>query len=95
MAPIGLFLTDIKLINAKITAVAEKFDDSNKTQNYRTKALNKFKKNHIQILVIQLMLQQIKSFRIDIKNMNQVDIPDLPSVETTTFIELEFQEELQ
>jgi ATP-dependent RNA helicase RhlE len=37
-----------KLINAKITAVAI---HSNKTQNYRTKALNKFKKNHIQILV--------------------------------------------
>jgi ATP-dependent RNA helicase RhlE len=62
-----------KLINAKITAVAI---HSNKTQNYRTKALNKFKKNHIQILVAT----DVAARGIDIKNMNQVVNFDLPSV---------------
>ena len=62
-----------KLINAKITAVAI---HSNKTQNYRTKALNKFKKNHIQILVAT----DVAARGIDVKNMNQVVNFDLPSV---------------
>ena len=62
-----------KLINAKITAVAI---HSNKTQNFRTKALNKFKKNHIQILVAT----DVAARGIDIKNMNQVVNFDLPSV---------------
>ena len=62
-----------KLINAKITAIAI---HSNKTQNYRTKALNKFKKNHIQILVAT----DVAARGIDVKNMNQVVNFDLPNV---------------
>jgi ATP-dependent RNA helicase RhlE len=62
-----------KLINARITAVAI---HSDKTQNYRTNALNKFKKNHIQILVAT----DVAARGIDIKNMNQVVNFDLPSV---------------
>jgi len=62
-----------KLINAKITAIAI---HSNKTQNYRTKALYKFKKNHIQILVAT----DVAARGIDVKNMNQVVNFDLPNV---------------
>ena len=62
-----------KLIQSHITAVAI---HSNKTQNYRTKALDNFKKNRVKILVAT----DVAARGIDIKNMNQVINFDLPTV---------------
>ena len=62
-----------KLIQAHIPAVAI---HGNKTQNYRTRALDDFKKNHVRILVAT----DVAARGIDIKNMNQVINFDLPTV---------------
>jgi ATP-dependent RNA helicase RhlE len=62
-----------KLIQAHITAVAI---HGNKTQNYRTRALDDFKKNRVKILVAT----DVAARGIDIKNMNQVINFDLPTV---------------
>ena len=62
-----------KLIQAHIPAVAI---HGNKTQNYRTRALDDFKKNRVRILVAT----DVAARGIDIKNMNQVINFDLPTV---------------
>ena len=62
-----------KLIQSHITAVAI---HGNKTQNYRTRALDDFKKNRVKILVAT----DVAARGIDIKNMNQVINFDLPTV---------------
>tara|TARA_Y100000389_G_scaffold49704_1_gene45404 strand:+ start:689 stop:1888 length:1200 start_codon:yes stop_codon:yes gene_type:complete len=62
-----------KLIRSHITAVAI---HGNKTQNYRTRALDDFKKNRVRILVAT----DVAARGIDIKNMNQVINFDLPNV---------------
>ncbi|MBT4317173.1 MAG: DEAD/DEAH box helicase [Candidatus Marinimicrobia bacterium] len=62
-----------KLIQAHIPAVAI---HGNKTQNYRTRALDDFKKNRVKILVAT----DVAARGIDIKNMNQVINFDLPTV---------------
>ncbi|MDG1089625.1 MAG: DEAD/DEAH box helicase, partial [Candidatus Marinimicrobia bacterium] len=62
-----------KLIQAHIPSVAI---HGNKTQNYRTRALDDFKKNRVRILVAT----DVAARGIDIKNMNQVINFDLPTV---------------
>ena len=62
-----------KLIQAHIPSVAI---HGNKTQNYRTRALDDFKKNRVRILVAT----DVVARGIDIKNMNQVINFDLPTV---------------
>ena len=62
-----------KLIQAHIPSVAI---HGNKTQNYRTRALDDFKKDRVRILVAT----DVAARGIDIKNMNQVINFDLPTV---------------